>query len=605
MECEKIRPLLEDFADGELVSPDKEALEEHLRTCSACQEELSAIRRTIRLLAEFGQVDEPADFLARVRGKIEARRRGAFEWSLARPVLTRVLVPVACVLVAGVGIWMAIEQVTPPSPPAARRGVEVSRKPGTAGREYREAEDIGTGESRLRAAGAFKADAKGGAFEELQEKVEARRFAAPERPRVGAEVEKAEETLSMKDMTGAVPAKAKYANAEETAPGKAGSASAPERHNKLGSAIENGRAEGKEHAGAEAAGRRWADEERAEREERYPAEKAAAKREAAPTQEVNQLARRTARAKAAEEVLSGRVPPVPTTPAPPGGPPAAEPLAEKAARGTDVASHEFQRALPKGEEKPAKGPGPSLEAQAEPVERVAEEDGDLGLWEAREEQRAVIGAELKLSQEKKNQPVLPAFGNHLSLDLSKAVGLKEGMSGRPQAQTLNGTGAAGFIRGELTAGNLYGASWGTVPELVLTVVERKKAIAEITKAVTELGGAVEFPVRRGSVLRTRAEIAEAAWIVVQLDNESYRRFQEKFALAPGTARGTGTESGLLQHDVAGKPNAEQKETSSGDYFYRSLDTTGQAVAAPEGIVTFLIRLVEVPQAGEAQQAPAK
>jgi len=114
MNCDEIRPLLDAFAEGELESPRQQTVEEHLKQCLSCQKELSAIRRTVRLLTEFGEVDEPADFAQQVRQRIETRRtRHILDRLLPRRPLTRMLAGATCLILAGFGVWLAVRQFLP------------------------------------------------------------------------------------------------------------------------------------------------------------------------------------------------------------------------------------------------------------------------------------------------------------------------------------------------------------------------------------------------------------------------------------------------------------------------------------------------------------
>jgi hypothetical protein len=114
MECEKIQPFLDGFAEGELSSSQVETIEEHLEGCASCRKELSAIRQTVGLLKEFGEVEEPEDFVEQVRKRIELRRRSSPALRLlGGGALRRVLVPAVSVMIAGLGIWMAYRHFSP------------------------------------------------------------------------------------------------------------------------------------------------------------------------------------------------------------------------------------------------------------------------------------------------------------------------------------------------------------------------------------------------------------------------------------------------------------------------------------------------------------
>jgi hypothetical protein len=115
MDCEGIRHLLNELAEGLLQEPDRQMAEEHLKGCPSCQRKLAAACRTIRVLKEFGQVNEPPDFLQQVRRRIETRenRRILGTW-LPRPS-ARVLATAGCLILIAVGAWLAYRQwILPP-----------------------------------------------------------------------------------------------------------------------------------------------------------------------------------------------------------------------------------------------------------------------------------------------------------------------------------------------------------------------------------------------------------------------------------------------------------------------------------------------------------
>ena len=606
MECEKIKPLLDDFADGELRSPEREAVEAHLKSCAACREELSAICRTVSLLKEFGHVEEPGDFVERVRERIEAPRRNVFEWLLARPALTRVLVPVACVLVAGVGIWLAVQEVITPRAPVGRRGLEAAKKPAVVAHEYKEADDFGGGESRLRSTGVSKGNAKGESFDEVRGKEEAHPAAAPGQVLSDVKAEKAGESLARENALGVVEGRAWANGTRENALGKSGAAvTLLERPADTQLVLEGAARPEESKAPAYARGGETGAKKAPLPAERQ--EKLAEKHVVATAPEEERFPSRPAKPKVAEEVpetgqaLFSTATSSPGAPPPVGGPPA-----EEAVRGIGAApSIESRRARLEVEQKPGKEAVWTFEARPESAKRVAEAGTDLEVEEAAKEESPVLGEELETSHEKKDQPSVPERGEDVSLYLNNAAPLKEQITGEPQVQSLNGSVGGDFFQGDLMAGNLYGVSWGIVPELILTVADRKKAVAEITKAVTELGGAVEFPVQRRSVLRARAEMREADLVVVQLNEGAYRKFQERFAPSPVAGRDLRHELQIPQYTGTGHPRAVQKDDDGDGYTRRSYGYLAQAIAPREGTVTFLIRLVEVPQASEAEQAPTK
>lgn len=53
--CEQVRPILADYADGELAAEEAQRVEAHLDTCGACRRELAALRRSLALARQVWQ----------------------------------------------------------------------------------------------------------------------------------------------------------------------------------------------------------------------------------------------------------------------------------------------------------------------------------------------------------------------------------------------------------------------------------------------------------------------------------------------------------------------------------------------------------------------
>jgi hypothetical protein len=116
MECRKVQQFLDAFVADELDAPERQAIEEHLAECPLCQKEAQAIRRTLSLLGEFPELDPPPAFVQELRQRIESRQRPRIlERLLSRPVFARVLTAVTCVLIAGFGVYLAVQQFLPPT----------------------------------------------------------------------------------------------------------------------------------------------------------------------------------------------------------------------------------------------------------------------------------------------------------------------------------------------------------------------------------------------------------------------------------------------------------------------------------------------------------
>lgn len=131
MKCNQIKPLLDEFVEGELMSPQREIVEKHLEVCPTCRDEVSALRRTLDLIAEFGEVKEPPDFLTRVRERLESpAKRSLFARLTERPLIARAIVSVACVMLVAMAGWVVYKQLSPAPPlPLADRKPAPPEKP--------------------------------------------------------------------------------------------------------------------------------------------------------------------------------------------------------------------------------------------------------------------------------------------------------------------------------------------------------------------------------------------------------------------------------------------------------------------------------------------
>ena len=96
MNCQEVRELLLDSMDGELPASIQQEVAQHLRSCSACREELESYRKT-SLLLQLRAVPEPApDYWDRTWEKIRSRSRArvlplskasVFDRALALPAI--------------------------------------------------------------------------------------------------------------------------------------------------------------------------------------------------------------------------------------------------------------------------------------------------------------------------------------------------------------------------------------------------------------------------------------------------------------------------------------------------------------------------------------
>jgi len=105
MSCDTIRPLLEDFADGELTSEARETVTRHLDGCVTCHEE---VQKLLTLAADarsaLGSVEPARDLWPGITAHIGASRRFGSEpprrsaWWLAAAALLGVALGVALML---------------------------------------------------------------------------------------------------------------------------------------------------------------------------------------------------------------------------------------------------------------------------------------------------------------------------------------------------------------------------------------------------------------------------------------------------------------------------------------------------------------------------
>ncbi len=101
MKCEKIR---EELMEAIISGPEMASLEvqEHLRICAACAEEMASFRQTMALLDEW-QSPEPSPYFssrlrARVREEASVQPAGWLAW-LRRPI-----VAAAAMVLIGIGV---------------------------------------------------------------------------------------------------------------------------------------------------------------------------------------------------------------------------------------------------------------------------------------------------------------------------------------------------------------------------------------------------------------------------------------------------------------------------------------------------------------------
>ncbi|QGP90946.1 hypothetical protein MGLY_02670 [Neomoorella glycerini] len=99
MNCSQYRELLSPYLDGALPANQQRDLENHLRRCPFCREELEALRQTVNLLQAWSEeeLDLPAGFEERLRSRLEATCRPWY-WRLPKSWLS--LAAAAAIMVA-------------------------------------------------------------------------------------------------------------------------------------------------------------------------------------------------------------------------------------------------------------------------------------------------------------------------------------------------------------------------------------------------------------------------------------------------------------------------------------------------------------------------
>lgn len=72
MQCNDIQEMLSAYIDGVLDENEVSAVEDHIRICSFCSQELTALRETVKLLNSLGEVSPPGEFRSRLMQRLEA-----------------------------------------------------------------------------------------------------------------------------------------------------------------------------------------------------------------------------------------------------------------------------------------------------------------------------------------------------------------------------------------------------------------------------------------------------------------------------------------------------------------------------------------------------
>jgi predicted anti-sigma-YlaC factor YlaD len=106
MNCKKIRILLSAYIDRELAGKEEESVNEHLKVCRDCSEELEYLKQTKKLFLYKEKVEPPPFFETRLFNRID--NAGAIQPSLRGYFnVVRKMIPVFLILsVIGIGIFV-------------------------------------------------------------------------------------------------------------------------------------------------------------------------------------------------------------------------------------------------------------------------------------------------------------------------------------------------------------------------------------------------------------------------------------------------------------------------------------------------------------------
>jgi len=103
MNCKKIRILLSAYIDHELAGKEEESVNEHLKVCRGCSEELKYLKQTKKLFSYKEKFEPPPFFETRLFNRIDTIQpslRGYFN-------VVRKIIPVFLILsVIGIGIFV-------------------------------------------------------------------------------------------------------------------------------------------------------------------------------------------------------------------------------------------------------------------------------------------------------------------------------------------------------------------------------------------------------------------------------------------------------------------------------------------------------------------
>ncbi len=120
MEHHEFRHKLSEYIDGSITSEEKNAMEEHLKTCASCSDALRELRKTIEHIKTVEEVEAPAwmtqKIMAEVRSE-DAERKGWFR-KLFFPLSVKVPIQAVAVLFLAIGAFYIYRSIQPSYEPA-------------------------------------------------------------------------------------------------------------------------------------------------------------------------------------------------------------------------------------------------------------------------------------------------------------------------------------------------------------------------------------------------------------------------------------------------------------------------------------------------------
>src|SRR5215467_612614 len=103
MNCQEARELCSDYLDHRLAPAQVSSLEEHLKACSVCNQEIEALRATISLIGSLDKISTSPDFLDQVQKKIKKRRDLKRVTWLFHPLRNKVPLEIAASVLLSIG----------------------------------------------------------------------------------------------------------------------------------------------------------------------------------------------------------------------------------------------------------------------------------------------------------------------------------------------------------------------------------------------------------------------------------------------------------------------------------------------------------------------